>query len=67
VFGWDPNPVEPDDDVPFFEQEYVIDTWMASWLDGVLQQPWLIHNPTSGTYRGATTEETQAAMSGDLE
>jgi hypothetical protein len=67
MFGWDPNPVEPDDDVPFFEQEYTIDTWMEAWLGGLLQQPWLISDPTSGTYRGATIEESRSAMIGDFE
>jgi hypothetical protein len=62
IYGWDPNPVESDDDVPFFEQEYSLDSWIESWLDGSLQQPWLIYNPEDGTYRGATIEETRSAL-----
>lgn len=65
IFGWDPNPVEPDDDVPFFEQEYRVDTWFESWLMGSLQQPWLIYDPDSRTYRAATIEETRSAMPDD--
>lgn len=63
VFGWDPNPVEPEDDVPFFEQEYLLDSWFEAWLDGTLQQPWVTFDPTTRIYRGATIEETRAAMS----
>lgn len=62
MYGWDPNPVEPEDDVPFFQQEYFIDSWVDSWLNGSLQQPWLIYDPDSRTYRGATIEETRAAI-----
>jgi hypothetical protein len=40
---------------------------MKSWLDGVLQQPWLVYDPTNGTYRGATIEESRAAMTDGLE
>jgi hypothetical protein len=29
MFGSDLNPVAPDHDVPFFEQEYTLDTWLA--------------------------------------
>lgn len=64
IYGWDPNPVEPGDDVPFFEQEYLLDEWLEAWLDGSLQQPWLLLDPETGTYRGATIEETRIAMSG---
>jgi hypothetical protein len=62
IYGWDPNPVDPDDDVPFFAQEYVIDTWLKAWLEGTLQQPCLTLDVETGTYRGATIEETREAM-----
>jgi hypothetical protein len=62
MFGWDPNPVAPDDDVPFFEQEYTLDAWLAAWLDGSLRQPWLVTDATNGRYRGATIAETEAAL-----
>jgi len=65
IYGWDPNPVDPDDDVPFFDQEYVFDTWIKSWLDGSLRQPWLIYEEGTRTYRGATIEETKSAMSAE--
>lgn len=62
IYGWDPNPVEPDDDVPFFAQEYLLDTWIEAWLNGSLQQPWLIYEPETRTYRGASIAETQSAL-----
>lgn len=62
IYGWDPNPVEPDDDVPFFEQEYALDGWIEAWLDGSLQQPSLLVDPETGAYRGATIDETRLAM-----
>jgi hypothetical protein len=61
IFGWDPNPVEPQDDVPFFEQEYTIDTWLSAWLDGLLHQPTLVVE-ADGRYRGATIAETEAEL-----
>jgi hypothetical protein len=64
IFGWDPNPVAPDDDVPFFEQEYILGAWLAAWLDGSLRQPWLVADPASGHYRGATIAETETALAG---
>lgn len=62
VFGWDPNPVEPEDDVPFFSQEYDIDSWFRAWQAGTLLQPLLTYEPESRAYRGATIEETRSAM-----
>jgi hypothetical protein len=67
IYGWDPNPVEPTDDVPFFEQEYVLESWVEAWLDGSLLQPCLIYDPEGGTYRGATIEESRAVLPEDLE
>jgi len=62
MIGWDPNPTEPEDDVPYFEQEYTIETWLEAWLDGSLNQPWLIVDERTGEYRGATAAETRAAL-----
>lgn len=62
IFGWDPNPVAPHDDVPFFEQECTLPSWLAAWLDGSLRQPLLVIDPTHGQYRGATIAETEAAF-----
>ena len=62
VFGWDPNPVEPRED-----QEYLIDSWFHAWLSGTVDQPLLVHEPESRTYRGATIEETRSATSESAE
>jgi hypothetical protein len=62
MVGWDPNPVEPDDDVPFFGQEYTIEGWLSAWLEGTLLQPWLVTDPRTGMYCGATIAETRAAL-----
>lgn len=62
MFGWDPNPVEAGEEVPFFEQEYTIDVWIEAWLNGELCQPWLVYDPDDETYRGATVAETRAAL-----
>lgn len=62
MFGWDPNPVSAGEDVPFFEQEYTFTTWLGAWLDGSLMQPWLVTDPTTGQYRGATIAETESAF-----
>lgn len=60
IFGWDPNPVETEDDVPFFEQEYTLETWLDAWLDGSLRQPMLVVDLVTQQYRGATIEESAA-------
>lgn len=57
-----PESVAADNDVRFFEQEYTLGAWLAAWLDGSLRQPWLVTDPTSGQYRGATIAETEAAL-----
>ncbi len=35
---------------------------LETWLDGSLRQPWLIYDPETGTYRGATIAESQSAL-----
>jgi hypothetical protein len=32
------------------------------WLDGRLHQPWLMQDEVTGEWRGATDEETEAAL-----
>lgn len=62
IHGWDPNPVDLDLEVPFFEQEYVLQTWLEAWLDGTLHQPWLLYEPDEGICRGATIAESREAF-----
>lgn len=62
IFGYDPNAGPPGHEVPFFEQEYILTTWLQAWLDGALYQPWLIYDRETGVCRGATIEETRTAI-----
>jgi len=55
-----PQPVETEDDVPFFEQEYTLETWLDAWLDGSLRQPMRVVDLVTQQYRGATIEESAA-------
>jgi hypothetical protein len=36
--------------------------WFGKWVDGRLYQPWLLQDPESGRWRGATDEETTAML-----
>ena len=60
VYGWDPNPVEPDRDVPFFAQDYHLEAWVTSWLDGTLRVPELVDDAGSQQHRGAAIDEPRA-------
>lgn len=56
VWGSDPNPAPPG--VPYsYPQGLTITEWFARWLDGRLYQPWLVEDPVTGDWRGATDEE----------
>jgi hypothetical protein len=57
VWGSDPNPA-PEDVRCSFPQAMTIADWFARWLDGTLYQPWLVQDPSTGTWRGATDAET---------
>ncbi|GAA4258249.1 hypothetical protein [Dactylosporangium darangshiense] len=61
VWGSDPNPA-PDDVEWSFPQGMTIVEWFAKWVDGRLHQPWLLQDPESGLWRGATDEETAAML-----
>jgi len=63
VWGWDPNPIDPDADVPFFLEDCGLREWLQSWLEGSLVQPWAIAD--GGTWRGATAEEKRLALAED--
>jgi hypothetical protein len=36
--------------------------WFAKWLEGRLYQPWLVQDPITGAWRGATDAEYEAEM-----
>ena len=59
IWGVDPNPAPQGVDCAF-PQGLGVAEWFARWLDGTLQQPWLVEDPITGDWRGATDEEYAA-------
>lgn len=58
MWGYDPNP-GPTGDAALFPQPYGLAEWLARWLDGRDQQPWLIEDDAGG-WRGATDADYAA-------
>ena len=56
VWGCDPNPA-PDGVSCAFSQHMTIVDWFSKWVEGTLHQPWLVQDPTTGEWRGATDAE----------
>lgn len=65
MWGWDPNP-GPCDAQALYPQPLGLAGWLARWIDNRLYQPWLIEDPISGTWRGATDDD-YAEMLAELE
>jgi hypothetical protein len=63
VWGWDPNPIEPDQAVPFLVEDYHLAGWLQAWLEGTLLQPCAIED--GGSWRAATPVEKREAMRAD--
>jgi hypothetical protein len=63
VWGWDPNPIDPDDDVPFLAESMTLTAWLELWLAGTLQQPWAVME--GKTWRAATQGESREALDGN--
>jgi hypothetical protein len=61
VWGSDPNPAPNDVDCCFLQGMTVAD-WFGQWLDGTLNQPWLVQDPSTGHWRGATEVEYAAEI-----
>ena len=61
MWGYDPNADVADADA-VFPQELGLAQWLERWLDGRLHQPWLIEDPVTGRWRGATDDEHAAAL-----
>jgi hypothetical protein len=61
VWGCDPNP-SPSGVSTMFPQHMSIADWFAKWVDGTLHQPWLVQDPTTGEWRGATDAEYVAMI-----
>jgi hypothetical protein len=56
IWGSDPNPAPGDVDYSF-PQHLTVTDWFARWLEGRLYQPWLVEDPVTGDWRGATDAE----------
>jgi hypothetical protein len=61
IWGCDPNPA-PHNVSPLFPQCITVTDWFERWLDGRLYQPWLVQDPATGDWRGATDVEHREAM-----
>lgn len=53
MWGYDPNPA-PAGISAMFAQQMTITEWFARWVGGRLYQPWLVEDPITGEWRGAT-------------
>jgi hypothetical protein len=62
VWGWDPNPIQPDQEVPFFVEDYLLTEWLQSWLDGSLLQPRAIQDGDSCRHRMSRTARQCASF-----
>ncbi|USY22782.1 SMI1/KNR4 family protein [Nocardiopsis exhalans] len=61
MWAIDPNPAPEDDpDVMLFPETFTFTEWMRRWIDGTLQQPWLLQDEEKGFWRGATDAECGA-------
>ncbi|WP_344505901.1 hypothetical protein [Dactylosporangium maewongense] len=56
VWGCDPNPA-PDGVSSTFPQHMTVVDWFLKWAEGTLYQPWLVQDPVTGVWRGATDAE----------
>lgn len=56
MWGLDPNPA-PEGISPLFREPMTLRQWLQRWIEGRLEQPWLLEDPDTGTWRGATDED----------
>jgi hypothetical protein len=56
MWGLDPNPT-PEDISPLFREPMTLVRWLQRWIEGRLRQPWLLEDPDTGIWRGATDED----------
>ena len=54
--GLDPNPA-PEGISPLFREPLTLGQWLQRWIEGRLQQPWLLEDPDTGIWRGATEKD----------
>jgi hypothetical protein len=63
MWAIDPNPAPVGNgEVCLFPQHFSLTEWLRRWVDGTLHQPWLLQDPKTGQWRGATDAETEAAV-----
>ncbi|WP_433329833.1 SMI1/KNR4 family protein [Spirillospora sp. CA-294931] len=61
MWAIDPNPAPYDNfQVALFPQHLSFAEWMRRWIEGTLQQPWLVQDEQTGQWRGATDAENEA-------
>lgn len=56
MWGYDPNP-GPWDVEALYPQPLSLAAWLDQWAEGTLYQPWLIEDPVTGRWRGATDDD----------
>ncbi|MBN1605579.1 MAG: hypothetical protein JW940_03045, partial [Polyangiaceae bacterium] len=61
MWGFDPNLVD-DNAHALFRQEMGLAEWLQLWIEGRLYQPWVLQDPTTGEWRGATNDEAARAL-----
>ncbi len=61
MWGLDPNLVD-DNAHALFRQEMGLAEWLQLWIEGRLYQPWVLQDPTTGEWRGATNDEAARAL-----
>jgi hypothetical protein len=65
MWGCDPNPA-PEGISPLFREPLTLAQWLGRWIEGRLEQPWLIEDPDTGTWRGATDEDFARLDAGEV-
>lgn len=62
MWAVDPNPAPVGEfEVCLFPQHFDFAEWLRRWVEGTLHQPWLLQDPQTGEWRGATDAEFEAA------
>jgi hypothetical protein len=58
MWGWDPNPVPPNDlQKALFIESITLHGWLERWLDRTINQPTVVEDAGTGEWRGATDDE----------
>lgn len=55
MWAVDPNPSpEEDPEAAVFREDTTLASWLLRWTESRLHQPWLLQDPATGKWRGAT-------------